>query len=249
MPRFAANLSLLFCEYPLIERFAAAKAMGFDHVEMLFPYALDQAQAKQEIEQNSLSLVLINTPAGDWEAGERGFAAMPGEQDRFREGFEQALDWAQALNVQFVHVMAGLAQGAKARDVFIENLRWAAAKAGPQQLTIEPINPADMPAYFLNDFGLAAEILQHVDAPNLHLQFDAYHAHRITGNALDTWRKYGNYAAHIQVAGTEGRHEPMGGAVDYPAFFAQLDRENYAGVVSGEYFPKGRTEDGLGWIR
>ncbi|SLN58939.1 Putative hydroxypyruvate isomerase YgbM [Roseovarius albus] len=248
MPRFAANLSLLFCEYPPIKRFAAAKLAGFNYVEMLFPYELDQARAKQEIERNDLTLVLINTAAGDWNAGERGFAAVPGAQDRFREEFEQALQWAHALNAQFVHVMAGIAQGEEAQMIYIENLRWAAEQTSTQQLTIEPINPIDMPGYFLNNFSQAMDILKSVNAPNLHLQFDAYHAHRIAGNVLNAWQNYGNFAAHIQVAGAEGRHEPVNGAIDYHAFFEQLDREQYAGVVCGEYFPKGRTEDGLGWI-
>lgn len=249
MPRFAANLSLLFCEYPFMARFGAAKTAGFDVVEVLFPYEFPKDQVRQEIEKHELSLALINTPAGDWAAGERGFAAVPGAQQHFRDGFAQALEWADDLNARFVHVMAGNALGAQAREVFIDNLRWAVQQAPDQNLTIEPINPLDMKGYFLNDFDLARDILQAVNAPNLHLQFDAYHAHRITGNTLKAWGEFGSLAAHVQVAGAEGRREPTSDIIDYAAFFAQLDADGYAGVVSGEYHPKGRTEDGLGWMR
>ncbi|WP_120499319.1 hydroxypyruvate isomerase family protein [Roseovarius sp. EL26] len=249
MPRFAANLSLLFTERPFLSRFAAAKVAGFDAVEMLFPYAHPKERILQEIELNELSLVLINTAAGDWEAGERGFAAVPGAQELFRTGFLQALEWAQDLNARFVHIMAGNAQGAEAKETFVDNLRWAVDVAGEQKLTIEPINPVDMPLYFLNNFDLARDVLETVNAANLHLQFDAYHAHRITGNALRAWDNFGSYAAHVQVAGVDGRHEPTSDIIDYAEFFEVLDAVKYAGVVSGEYFPKGRTEDGLSWIR
>ena len=249
MPRFAANLSLLFTEHSLPKRFAAARAAGFEHVELLFPYEMTIPDLKTALQETGLDLVLINTPAGDWAGGERGFAAVPGKVAEFRKGFDQALSYAQALDVTHIHLMAGIAETPKAEEVFTRNLAWAAAQAPDQSLTIEPINPTDMPGYALNSFDQAARILDWIGAPNLHLQFDAYHAHRITGDVQGSWAAHGHRAVHVQIAGHPGRHEPQSGEIDYTAFFDLLDAEGYTGMVSGEYFPKGRTEDGLGWMR
>ena len=220
MPRFAANLTFLFTERPFLDRFAAARAAGFDAVEALFPYDHPAQDVRDRLDAASLRLVLINTPAPDWADGGRGCAAIPGQEGRFRREFAQA----------------------------VRNLEWAAAQAPAQRLTIEPINRIDMPGYFLNDFAQAEAILNELAAPNLHLQFDAYHAHRILGDVTAAWQRYGNRAAHIQIAGYPGRHEPTGGEIDYPAFFARLDAEGYAGHVSAEYFPAGDTAEGLGWL-
>ena len=248
MPKFCANLSLLFKEVPLLERFAAAHAAGFEAVEILFPYDEPGHEIMRALSMFNLTLVLVNTPPPNWTGGARGFAAIPGGEERFRHDFKRALRYARALRAGIIHVMAGVAEGEAARDVFAENLRWAAAYAPDQQLTIEPINPDDMPGYFLDDFQLALDILDEVAAPNLGLQFDAYHAHKITGNVLKTWEMCRSRTVHVQVADPEGRHEPVKGVIDYPAFFAQLDAEGYAGYVSGEYTPLDRTEDGLSWI-
>lgn len=248
MPRFAANLSMLFREYPLLERPAAARDAGFSAVEILFPYDEPGHLIRDALECAGLPLILINTPPPNWTGGDRGFAAIPGGEDRFRHDFRRALRYAQVLGATHIHVMAGVAQGPEARDTFVRNLIWASETAPEQPLTIEPINPHDIPGYFLNDFDLAAEILDTVGAPNLALQFDAYHAHRITGDVLATWSQHGHRAAHVQVAGYPGRHEPIGGEIDYSAFFAALDAKGYAGYVSGEYTPAERTEDGIGWI-
>ena len=244
----AANLTLLFTEYSLAGRFAAARAAGFGAVELLFPYEMPAKDLRRLLQYADQELVLFNTPAGNWAAGERGFAAVPGAEAKFRAGFERAMRWADVLRPRFIHVMAGIADGPAAWATFIRNLRWATARAGGRQLTIEPINPYDIPGYFLNDFDSAAAILDKVGAANLHLQFDAYHAHRITGDVTGCWARHGWRAAHVQVAGSPGRHEPVGGDIDYPAFFAQLAGDGYAGHVSGEYVPVGQTEDGLGWI-
>ena len=249
MPRFAANLSMLFREYPLLERFSASMAAGFDLVELLFPYEANGAELRRILDQTGQRLILINTPPPNWTGGERGFAAIVGGEARFQHDFKRALRYADALNVQHIHIMAGIAEGPGARATFVENLGWAAAHAPQQSLTIEPINPHDMPGYFLNDFDQAADILDAVAAPNLALQFDAYHAHRITGDVMATWARHGHRAAHVQVAAAEGRHEPGKGAIDYPAFFARLDADGYAGVVAGEYNPAARTQDGLGWAK
>ncbi|QYX58690.1 TIM barrel protein [Roseovarius sp. SCSIO 43702] len=242
--RLGANVSLLYPDRPLTQRIAAARADGFDAVEILFPYAEDVRALRDALRAAEMPLALINTPAGDWAAGERGFAAVPGAEARFREGFGAALTWARALGAEVVHVMAGLAEGRAARTTFVDNLRWAVAEAGAQRLTIEPINADDMPGYFLGDFALACDLLDEVGAPTLGLQFDAYHAARITGDVAGTWAEVGHRVFHVQVAGVEDRHEPD----DQGAFLDLLEAQGFMGVVSGEYHPRGRTGDGLGWM-
>jgi len=249
MPRFAANLTRLFTELPLLERFGAARAAGFAGVEVLFPYDLAARDMLDRLAINDLSLVLINCPPPNYTDGPRGFAAVPEGEARFRHDFKRAQRYARALGAQHLHLMAGVAEGEAARATYIDNLRWAAAEAPGQSLTIEPINRGDMPGYFLADYDLALEVLDAVAAPNLRLQFDAYHAQRITGDVPGTWARVASRVAHVQVGGYPGRHEPAGGEIDYPAFFAALDAEGYSGWVSGEYTPAGLTEDGLGWAR
>ena len=247
MPRYAANLTMMFTELPLLDRFSAARSAGFEAVEVLFPYDLSAADLLDRIAGNALTLALINCPPPNYTDGPRGFAAVPGGQARFQHDFKRSLRYARALGAQHLHLMAGVANGPDAEAAYIDNLRWAAAQAPAQSLLIEPINPVDMPGYFLNDFDLAARVLDAVGAPNLRLQFDAYHAHRITGDVLGTWDRMAHRVAHVQVAGYPGRHEPSAGEIDYKTFFARLDADGYKGWVSGEYNPKRRTEDGLGW--
>ena len=249
MPRFAANLTLLFTELPYLDRFEAAAEAGFTAVEVLFPYDDAAQEIQRRLTANGLHMVLINTPPPNWTGGPRGFAAVPDGQDRFRYDFKRALRFAQAFGATHLHIMAGAADGHAARAAFVENLKWASAQAPKQSLTIEPINRDDMPGYFLSDYDLAADILAEVAAPNLGLQFDAYHAHKITGDMPATWKKVKHLTRHIQVGGLPDRHEPVAGVIDYPAWFRQLDDEGYDGWVSGEYHPAGRTEDGLSWIK
>jgi 2-dehydrotetronate isomerase len=247
MPRFAANLTYLFRELPFLDRFEAAAEAGFTGVEVLFPYDDAAGEITRRLRAHGLTMVLINAPPPNWAGGERGFAAVPGGVERFRHDFRRALRFAEALGARHLHIMAGKAQGLVARRTFIDNLRWAAARAPGTSLTIEPLNPVDMPGYFLNDFDLAAEVLDEVGAANLGLQFDMYHAQMITGDGMAVWDRHGGRARHIQVGSVPGRHEPVAGDIDYPAFFARLDAEGFAGWVSGEYNPAGRTQDGLGW--
>jgi len=249
MPRFAANLTFLFKELPFLERFEAAANAGFEGVEVLFPYDDAASEIIRHLKRSGLPLVLMNTPPPNWTGGERGFAAVPGGEERFRRDFKRAMRFAGQLKPQHIHIMAGKAEGPAARDTFIKNLAWAAAEAPKQSLTIEPINPVDMPGYFLSDFELAAVVLAEVNAPNLGLQFDAYHAQIITGNAARAWQTYQHLVRHVQVAGVPGRAEPEKGKIDYPAFFAAVDASDYTGFVSGEYNPSGRTEAGLAWIK
>lgn len=249
LPQFAANLSMLFREYPFLERFGAAKAAGFDAVEVLFPYDDAPRLITRQLLAHDLVLVLINCPPPNYTGGARGFAGVPELQDRFRRDFRRTLRYADQLKPRHIHIMAGAATGDQAHRAFVENLQWAAATAPHQSLLIEPINQTDMPGYFLSDFDLAADIIKQVAAPNLGLQYDAYHAQMITGDAFAVWEKHHNLVRHIQIAGVPGRHEPLAGDIDYPTFFARLDAMGYDGFVSAEYNPKTGTEAGLNWMQ
>ncbi|WP_296423198.1 TIM barrel protein [Yoonia sp.] len=254
MPKFCANLTWLFTEMPFLERFAAAKDAGFDAVEVLFPYDVNAQDIVHALSRCGLKMALINCPPPNYTGGDPGNAAVPGAQERFRHDFMRALRYAKTLGAQHLHVMAGAAEGDVARSVFVDNLRWAAAEAPKQSLTIEPIDAVSMPGYFLDDFGLARDVITAVGAPNLHLQFDAFHAARITGDVIGTWAAMRDLVVHVQVAQTPhrdepDRDEPDRGQIDYPAFFAALDAQGYAGWVSGEYKPRADTVAGLGWLR
>lgn len=248
--KFSANLSMLFCERPLMERFAAARAAGFDAVEVQFPYDTDAAAMGAELARLALTLVVINGPPPNYAGGERGFAAVPGGEARFAHDLRRAGRYARALGARHLHLMAGVAEeGAAARAVFVANLRHAAEALPGQSLVIEPINRGDMPGYYLSDFGLAAEIIAEVDAPNLGLQFDVYHAQRITGDVRGTWDRVRKLVRHVQIAGVPDRHEPEGGEIDWGAVFARIAADGYDGWIGAEYVPRGRTEEGLGWMR
>ncbi|MFC3167640.1 hydroxypyruvate isomerase family protein [Paracoccus fontiphilus] len=248
MPRFAANLTMLFTELPMLERFAAAAEAGFEGIEILFPYDIAARDLSRAAISAGLDFVLMNAPPPNWAGGPRGFAAEPGREDRFRSDFDRAVRFAEALRARHIHIMAGYAQGDEARETFTRNLSWAAERAPHVSLTIEPLNPADQPGYFLADFDLAADLIAEVGAPNLGLQFDTYHAQLITGDAMAAWRRHAGITRHIQIAGLPGRHEPAGGMIDYPGFFAALDRSGYKGWVSAEYNPASLTTQGLGWL-
>lgn len=249
MPRFAANLTLLFQEFQLLERFARAAEAGFDAVEILWPYDAPGQEIRSALIRHDLTLCLINAPPPNYAGGGAGYAAIPGGEARFRNDFKRVLRYAALLKPTHIHIMAGEAPpGTGSHGAFVDNLRWASAQAPGQSLTIEPINTGDRPGYYLQDFAYALEVLDEVNAPNLGLQFDAYHAQKITGNAMKAWEIYGHRAVHVQIAGAEGRHEPVRGAIDYPAFFKRLDAEGYKGVVSAEYHPATTTLAGLGWL-
>ncbi len=248
MPKFCANLTWLFTELPFLERFAAAKEAGFDAVEVLFPYDVNAQDIVNELTRQDLAMALINCPPPNYTGGPQGFAAVPDLQERFRKDFRRALRYARTLGAQHVHIMSGVAAGDAAKATFVENLRWAAAEAPEQSLTIEPINTETMPGYFLNDFDLGREIVTLIDAPNLRLQFDAFHAAKITGDVMGTWEAMRDITAHIQVAQMPDRSEPDQGDIDYPAFFAALDAQGYQGWVSGEYKPRQTTQEGVGWL-
>ena len=249
MVRLAANLTFLFTELPMTERFAAARRAGFSGVEVLFPYDLAARDLIRAARAEGLEFVSMNTPPPNWSGGPRGFAAIPGAEDRFRRDFDRALRFAHELGARHVQIMAGRAKGPQARQTLVQNLTWAAARAPQASLLIEPFNPDDMPGCFLDDFDLAAEILDEIGAPNLGLQFDAYHAQCITGDALACWDRHGTRARHVQIAGAPGRHEPQDDDIDFAAFFRRLAVSGYDGWISAEYIPAATTEAGLGWLQ
>ncbi len=246
--RFAANLSLMFQELPVLARFSAAAEAGFAGVEMQFPYDDSAQELRKATIMAGLDFVLLNCPPPNWTGGERGFAAIPGAEARFRHDFDRALRFADVLKAQHMHIMAGKGSGAVARATYVANLTWAAARAPKRSLTIEPINPVDMPGYFLNDFDLAAEVLDEVGAPNLNLQFDAYHAQMLTGDAAAVWAAHGARAVHVQIAGVPGRVEPVPSEIDYPRLMRQIRDSGYQGWVSAEYTPRRGTAEGLDWL-
>lgn len=248
MPRFCANLTMMFTEVPFLERFGAAARAGFRGVEMLFPYEAPASEVRAAVEAAGIEIALFNTPAGAWGAGDRGLAAVPGREEEFRAAFRKAMDYAAVLKPGCVHVMAGLTQGAEAEETFIGNLKWAAAEAPGQRLCIEPINSRDIPGYFLNTTAQAMPIIDAVGAPNLGLQFDIYHVQIMEGDLTRRMERLAERIFHVQLAGVPERHEPDTSEVALDNVMGVLDRIGYEGWVGCEYHPAGRTEDGLGWF-
>ena len=264
MPRFAANLTMLYNEHPFLDRFAAAAADGFKGVEFLFPYAFAATELAQRLSDQGLEQVLFNAPPGDWDAGERGLACLPGREAEFRAGILQALEYAQALKCPRIHVMAGLAPAGMDRTslqaTYESNLAWAAEQAQPcgVDVLIEPINPRDMPRFFLNRQDEAHRIVQAIGAPNLKVQFDLYHCQIVEGDVAMKIRQYlpTGRVAHFQLAGVPMRHEPDLGELNYGYLFNVLDEVaaecDWQGWVGCEYRPvrgavAGATTAGLGW--
>ncbi|MEO7885692.1 MAG: hydroxypyruvate isomerase [Polaromonas sp.] len=253
MPRFAANLSMLFNEVPFLDRFERASQAGFEAVEFLFPYGLEASEIQERLETHGLKLVLHNLPAGDWDAGERGIACLPGRVDEFRAGVAKGVAYAKALGVGQLNCLAGKAppdmDEALLRRTFVANLRYAAAelrKAG-LKLLIEPINTFDIPGFYLNRTAQAVAILDEVGAGNAYVQYDIYHAQRMEGELAATLQKYLPRIAHVQLADNPGRNEPGTGEINYSFLFAHLDRLGYEGWVGCEYKPATTTDAGLGW--
>lgn len=257
MPRFAANLSMLYPELDFLDRFEAAAKDGFEAVEFLFPYAYPARELMARLEANGLKQVLFNLPPGDWDAGERGLACLPGRQAEFREAVSRGLDFAQALDCPRLHVMAGLLPSGVQREevlpLYVDNLRWAAeqaARAG-RDLLIEPINQRDMPGFFLNRQDQAHSILDAVGLPNLKVQMDLYHCQIVEGDLATKLRRYlpTGRVGHLQIAGVPQRHEPDLGEVNYAYLFDLVDELSAAsgwdGWVGCEYRPlKGAVKDG-----
>ena len=246
----AANLSHLWPELPFLDRFEAASKAGFEAAEVLFPYDIAARDIRFALIRGGLTLILINAPPPNYTGGARGFAAVEGGEARFDHDMRRALRYAEVLGVKMVHVMAGPGQGGAAQATMVANLRRAAetAPAG-LTLTIEPLCPEAQPGYFLNDYDLAADIIAAVDKPNVALQFDAFHAQMIHGDAVGVLRKHRDLIAHVQVSDAPGRIAPGTGTVDFLHLFQTLRESGYQGWVSGEYTPEGPTENTLGWMR
>ncbi|MSO73787.1 MAG: hydroxypyruvate isomerase [Alphaproteobacteria bacterium] len=255
MPRLAANLSWLFQEHDYLARFEAARRVGFCSVECLFPYETPAEQTAAVLKDARLGMVLINTPAGDWEKGERGFAGVPGREAAFRSAFDQAFDYACLIGCTRLHVMAGVVPdgfGIEAcEDVFIENLGLAADRLARHRMTatIEPLNSIDVPGYLLNGSAQARRIIEVVGRPNLNLQWDAYHLQIMEGNLLASFERNQDIIGHVQIAGVPGRNEPDRGEINYSFLLARLDALSYQGAVGCEYRPSAGTLAGLGWAK
>jgi 2-dehydrotetronate isomerase len=266
MPRFAANLSMLYPELDFLQRFEAAARDGFKAVEFLFPYAYEARELVARLKDHGLQQVLFNGPPGDWDQGERGLACLPGREAEFRAGIGKALDYAQALSCPRVHLMAGLvpagSQRETLRSTYLANLKWAAAAAARQgvQVLMEPINTRDIPGFFLNRQDEAHAIIEEIGADNLKVQMDLYHCQIVEGDVAMKIRKYlpTGRVGHFQIAGVPERHEPDVGEMNYPYLFRVIDEVaqqcGWDGWVGCEYRPArgaqpGGTSAGLGWMQ
>ncbi len=255
MPKFAANLSMLFTELPFLDRFAAAARAGFKGVEYLFPYAFAKDEIADRLSANHLTQVLFNLPAGDWDKGERGIACHPDRVAEFRDGIGKAIDYAKVLGNKQVNCLAGIAPKGgdpdKLRQTLVENLRFATnelKKAGIL-LIAEPINTYDIPGFYLCRSSQALAIFDEAGSDNLKLQYDVYHMQRMEGELAKTIETILLSIAHIQIADNPGRNEPGTGEINYPFLFAHFDRIGYAGWIGCEYKPRTTTEAGLGWMK
>jgi hydroxypyruvate isomerase len=254
MPKFAANLTMLFTEVPFIERFALASEAGFEAVEYLFPYDFGIEELMQELTENDLAQVLHNLPAGNWAAGERGIAVLPDRVDEFRQGVATAIDYATALGCKQINCLAGIAPTGLTegvlRSTFVHNLRLAAQELAKYEirLLIEPINTYDIPGFYLNTVEQAASIIEEVGSDNLFIQYDLYHQQRTRGELVATYERHKDLIAHIQLADNPGRNEPGTGEINYPFVFEALDRAGYDGWIGCEYKPKKDTQSGLSWL-
>jgi hydroxypyruvate isomerase len=268
MPRFAANLHYLFTEVPFLDRFVAAARAGFRAVEFQVPYDYPAAELRARLDAHGLRMVLFDAPMGDWNAGDRGLAAVPGREPEFRASLPQAAAYGEALGCDLVHVMAGVAgPGAdlvRVEQVYIDNLRHAATflQRHGMRVVIEPINrklgavaggstytTEGMHGYFLDHSAQARRILEQVGSENLFLHLDVYHMQMLEGHLAETLRAHLDLLRHVQIAGVPGRHEPDVGEINYPYLFDLLDELGYEGWVGCEYRPRGATAAGLGWAR
>jgi len=255
MPKFSANLSMLFAEHDFLDRFDAAARAGFKGVEYLGPYDHPAEAVAARLKKNGLAQVLFNLPSGDWAGGERGLAILPDRVEEFRAGVDKAIGYAKALGCGQVNCLAGIApegvDHGTLEDTFVENLKFAAERLGNAgiKLLIEPINTRDIPGFFLTGTRQALAIMEQVGSKNLHLQYDIYHMQVMEGDLARTIEANLPRIAHIQLADNPGRHEPGTGEINYPFLYEFIDRIGYSGWVGAEYKPKAGTEAGLGWFR
>lgn len=252
MPKFAANLSMMFNEHAFLDRFKAAADAGFSAVEYLFPYEAPPEAIAKALKDNGLTQALFNLPPGDWAKGERGLASLPERFEEFAAGVETALTYAEATGVKLLHMMAGLSDksDAKALAAYERAVRHAAGRLATKGLTLllEPINPRDMPGYFLNDFNWCADFIKRLGLPNVALQYDIYHRQIIHGDVIKGLEALLPITRHIQIASVPARHEPDTGELNDIRLFETLDSMGYVGFIGCEYRPKGETVAGLGWF-
>jgi 2-dehydrotetronate isomerase len=253
MPVFAANLTMMFNEWAFLDRFDAAADAGFAAVEYLFPYEAAPEAIAERLDRNNLRQALFNLPPGDWAAGERGIAALPGRFDALKADVERALDYAAATGVRRLHLMAGIADrhDEDASSAYRRSVTYAAGRLAEKgiDLLLEPINGRNMPGYFLNDFGAAERLIAECDLPNLKLQFDIYHRQIIHGDVTIALRRLLPITGHIQIASVPSRNEPDGEELNYAYLFGEIDSLAYDGFIGCEYIPRGHTLDGLGWFK
>ena len=255
MPRFAANLSMMFNEVPFLDRFAAAAQAGFTGVEYLFPYDFPAEAIEEQLQKHNLENVLFNLPPGNWAAGERGTTCLPGREEEFRAGVASAIAYAVRLKVPRVHAMAGImpavGRTADVHSTYVANLKYAAGECARHGLTllIEAINTRDMPGFYLNTQAQSYAVMEEVGAPNLKMQMDLYHMQIMEGDLETKLRKYAAHCGHVQIASVPKRNEPDAGEVRYSHLFDVLDEIGFTGWVGCEYRPAGKTVDGLGWFR
>jgi hydroxypyruvate isomerase len=253
MPKFCANLTMLYGEHDFLDRFAAARRDGFEAVEFLFPYSFEKERLVEALHANGLIQVLHNLPAGDWAKGERGIACLPDRTGEFQDGVGRAIAYATALGCRQVNCLAGIAPAgadpARIRRTIVDNLAFAAraVAAAGIRLLIEPVNRFDIPGFWLNQADQAAALIDEVGSGNLFLQYDLYHQQRSGGELAATFLRFKDRIAHIQVADNPGRYEPGTGEVNFQFLFELLDREGYAGWIGCEYKPRTTTSAGLGW--
>lgn len=254
MPKFAANLSMLYTELDFPDRLDAAARAGFKGVEYLFPYAYDKALLADRLAKNGLVQVLHNLPAGDWAAGERGIAVLPDRVGEFQDGVGKAIEYASALGCRQVNVLAGIAPAGadpeRLRATFVGNIRFAAQKleAAGIRLLIEAINTFDIPGFYVNGTQQTLDLIAASGSRNIFVQYDIYHMQRMEGELAATMKKHLPRIAHLQLADNPGRNEPGTGEINYPFLFRWLDEIGYAGWIGCEYKPKTTTDAGLGWI-
>lgn len=253
MPKFAANLSMMFNEWEFLDRFAAARDQGFTAVEFLFPYAHTPEEIAGRLDAAGLTQALFNLPPGDWEKGERGIACIPGREDEFRASVARALPYAEATGVRRLHLMSGHGDrnDPRALATFTAALGHACEMVAPLgiDILIEPINGRDMPGYFMNDFGFAAGLIARLGLPNLKLQYDIYHRQILHGDVMKSLEALMPLTGHVQVASVPKRNEPGTGELDDFRIFRHLDALGYQGFVGCEYRPAAGTAEGLGWFR
>jgi 2-dehydrotetronate isomerase len=249
MPAFAANLNFLFTELPFLDRFEAAAKAGFSAVESTDPYQASAGEIATRLKANGLTFALLNTPAGNMQAGERGLAALPEREKDFRSALETALRTADVTGGRQIHVLAGLVHQGARRTTYVANLKAAATLAAKDGVTllIEPINRRDIPGYFLNRTEEARSVIHEVGEPNLGLQFDIYHRQVEHGDVIMAMREFHPLIRHYQIANPPDRGEPDDGELNYRALFREIDASGFTGLVGCEYRPRRGTLEGLKW--